>query len=98
MPSQSEKPLAKMTRAEVERAVAQQIPAIMGHLDLEGFCYIKVTRTSPDDCFAADVTSQVLKKEEPQGDAMTNEDMARTWWKVPAREKWGKVREERKRG
>jgi hypothetical protein len=88
----NERPLAKMSRAEVERAIAQQIPEIQGHLDLEGFAYVKITRTSADDCFAADLTSQVLKGEEPASGPMTNAEIAKVWWKVPAREKWGRVK------
>ena len=93
----SDKPVIRMPRAEVERAVEQQIPAIMGHLDLEGFCYIKITRTSGKDCFAADLTSQVLKGEEPAGGPQTQEEISRMWWRHPAREKWAMVEATRKK-
>lgn len=55
------------------------------HLDFEGVAYIKLTRTGAQECFAADVTSQILGGGEVAGKYKAQEHM----WKRPAMEKWG---------
>ena len=75
----------RLSRIEIERSITDQIESIAGHLDLEGFAYFKVTRTGRSECFASDVTMEVLKK-----DGVTYTDMA-PFWNHPACEKeWGK--------
>ena len=55
----------------------------MGHLDLEGIAYIKITRTGANECFASDETSQALLDK-----GMDYEEQARVFWKKPARDKY----------
>jgi hypothetical protein len=56
---------------------------VAGHLDLEGFAYIKITRTGPDTCFSSDKTSEVLKLE-----GCDYKEQERTFWQNPAMRKW----------
>lgn len=68
----------------IVRALGDQIESIRGHLDLEGVCYIKLTRTAAQGCFVSDATSDVLKK-----DGMSYKDQSDTFWKNPACVKFG---------
>jgi len=81
---------ARIPQDSVKKAVAQMTIPIQGHLDLEGFAYIKITRTGKGECFASDVTSQILQGEEPAGGKMTYREMEQTFWRKPAAVKWGK--------
>lgn len=72
-----------ITQGNVTRALAEAIEGARAHLDLEGFAYIKITRTGPQSCFASDATSDVLKKD------MSYTEIAEAFWKVPASYKWG---------
>jgi len=81
-------PLNKAVAALIESS-----PVVRAHLDLEGFAFVKVTRTGPDSCFSADVTNHVLKGEEPACGKMTTKEISDTFWKVPASERWDKVKE-----
>lgn len=74
----------------VQKALAEQVPSIQGHLDLEGFAYIKVTRTGKDDCFAGDATMDVLTRRAGCERAFTVDEVAALFWKKPAKEKWEK--------
>ena len=90
MPDLKSKKLSRIGVDPIKKAVAQLILPIQGHLDLEGFAYIKITRTGKQECFAADVTSVILKGEEPQGArGMSYREMEQTFWRHPAMEKWG---------
>lgn len=60
-------------------ALGQQVNVIVGHLDLEGFAYVKITRTGAEECFASDVTSEVLKKE-----GFDYKEQKFHFWKRPA--------------
>jgi hypothetical protein len=62
------------------------VPLIAAHLDLEGFAYIKVTRIGKTDCFAADVTMQVLTNE-GGNPPMTRGEVAKLYWEKPANQK-----------
>jgi hypothetical protein len=73
-----------MGQGPIVRALGEQIEAIRGHLDLEGICYIKLTRTSAQGCFASDATSDVLKEK-----GMSYHDQQETFWKKPASVKFG---------
>jgi len=65
------------------------VPIIAAHLDLEGFCYIKVTRIGAKDCFAADVTMAVLTNE-GGGPALTRAEIAKLYWEKPSNQKMWK--------
>ena len=80
-----DKKLALIQQKPILQALMDQIEAIRGHLDLEGICYIKLTRTGPNECFASDRTSEVLKAE-----GMDYQDQERVLWRRPAREKWAR--------
>lgn len=83
-----DKKVVRISRKKVEQALVP-IDTFASHLDLEGFCYIKLVRTGPHECFAQDVTSMILKGEEPQGfKNMTYKDMQESLWKKPAMVKW----------
>ena len=83
--------LLKISRDRVKAAMLQNLEIVAAHLDLEGFAFLKVTRTGAQECFSADVTSQVLKGEEPACGKMTYKEIAKTFWREPAMEKWGRV-------
>lgn len=84
-------PVARIARKTVEQAITPHVETFAAHLDLEGFCYIKLVRTGAHECFAQDVTSRILKGEEPQGNRnMTTGDISDTFWKEPAMVKWAK--------
>ena len=91
-----DKPVVRIARKKVKEALVPHVETFAAHLDLEGFCYIKVLRTGPHECFAQDVTSRVLKGEDPQGGAMTLKDMADTFWKKPAMVKWAEPKKAEK--
>lgn len=88
-------PVVRIARKKVQQAITPHVETFAAHLDLEGFCYIKVIRTGPHECFAQDVTSRVLKGEDPQGGKMTLAEMSATFWKEPAMVKWAKPRKEK---
>lgn len=69
----------------VEKALQQQIVVAAAHLDFEGVAYIKLTRTGPSECFAADVTSNTLGGGENSGRYKEQQKM----WEKPAMEKFG---------
>lgn len=87
-----EKKVVRIKR-EVARSALEALPVevVAGHLDLEGFCYIKVTRTGPHECFAQDVTQRILTNDIDLT-PMTVEEISRTYWSQPAMQKWGKGR------
>lgn len=79
------KKVAKINRLQVVRALAEfPVEVVAGHLDLEGFCYLKVVRTGPNECFVKDHTSDSLRNE-----GMSYKDMESLFWRKPASEKWG---------
>lgn len=81
--------LSKIDRQKVKEALLQNLEIAAAHLDLEGFAFIKLTRTGLQACFSADVTSQVLKGEEPAGGKMTTAEISKTFWNKPAMfKKW----------
>jgi hypothetical protein len=80
-----EKKVARISQNEVVRALGEQVEAIRAHLDLEGICYIKLTRTGANECFASDRTSEVLKSE-----GLDYRDQERELWRRPAMEKWAR--------
>ena len=84
---ETRKLLLRIDRAKVKEAVLQQLEIAAAHLDLEGFAYIKVTRTGAQACFSADVTSQVLKGEVNQ-EKMTTAEISKTFWQKPAMERF----------
>lgn len=76
----------------VEFSKAQGI--IAGHLDLEGFAYIKIVRDGPQSCFFQDVTQRVLEGMEPDthpGGGMTKAEIEKVFWREPAAVKWGRA-------
>lgn len=75
----------RIPQSKVEEALRGQIVVGAAHLDFEGVAYIKLTRTGPDSCIAADVTSNVLGGGEVPGKYKAQE----VHWKTPAMEKWG---------
>lgn len=75
--------LAKFPAKRLPEIVAGVLPLAAGHLDLEGVCYLKIVRTGPNEAFAQDATSYVLKKD------MTQKEISKTYWDRPAMEKWG---------
>lgn len=75
----------QILRSKVEEAIKSQIVVGAAHLDFEGVAYIKLTRTGPQECFAADVTSLILGGGENSGKYKAQEHL----WKQPAMEKWG---------
>lgn len=52
--------MVRMPAMPVHDALLQQMPQIVGHLDLEGVAYVKLTRTGAKTCFASDATADVL--------------------------------------
>ena len=90
-PKPDDKPKLCKIRPSVVAKTLITIPVHMvaGHLDLEGICFIKILRTGPDECFAADVTQLVLKGEIMDGKTMTHQEIERMFWRVPACQKWG---------
>ena len=84
---ETRKLLLRIDRAKVKEAVLQQLEIVAAHLDLEGFGYIKVTRTGAQACFSADVTSQVLKGEIAH-EQMTTAEISKTFWSKPAMERF----------
>lgn len=76
--------MAHISASPIVRALGEQIEIIRGHLDLEGICYIKLTRTEAQGCFASDATSDVLKK-----DGMGYKEQHETFWRNPAMKKFG---------
>ena len=79
-------------------AILPNVEIVAAHLDLEGFCYLKITRTGRDECFSADVTSQVLRGEEPASGKMTTKEISKTFWSRPAMEKdWDAPKKEVRR-
>lgn len=90
-----DKKVVRIARKKVQEAIVPHVETFAAHLDLEGFCYVKIMRTGPHECFAQDVTSRILKGEEPQGGGLTNEEMSKMWWKEPAMVKWAKPREKK---
>lgn len=89
------KKVVRIARKKVREAIVPHVETFAAHLDLEGFCIIKVTRTGPHECFAQDVTSMVLKGEYPPGPKMTTGEISDTFWKEPAMVKWAKPRTEK---
>lgn len=85
--SEAAKLLLRIPRQTVEKAVLPNIEIVAAHLDLEGFCYLKITRTGRDQCFSVDVTSQVLKGEEPASGKMTTKEISKHFWSKPAMDK-----------
>ncbi len=85
------KMLARMPAKPIGKAILSMVPVIQGHLDLEGFAYIKVTRTGTIECFAADETSEALKR-----NGFDYKEQSKTFWKNPAMEKFGKKAEREK--
>jgi hypothetical protein len=86
-----DKKVVRIARKKVEQAIIPHIETFAAHLDLEGFAYIKIIRTGPHECFAQDVTSRILKGDEPQGNRnMTTAEISDTFWKEPAMVKWAK--------
>jgi len=69
----------------VRMKLEDQLQVIAAHLDLEGFAYIKVTRTAAQDCFAADKTCEILKLE-----GMDLKAQKEAFWDKPACVKWAK--------
>ena len=67
------------------------VEIVAGHLDLEGFAFIKITRSGAQECFGADATSEVLRR-----DGTTYKAMAELHWKDPAMEKWARVQKGKK--
>lgn len=93
----NEEKVVRIARNKVHQALLPHIEVFAAHLDLEGFAYIKVLRTGPHECFAQDVTSRILKGEEPQGNRnMTTKEISDAFWKTPAMVKWGKPENRRK--
>lgn len=93
-----DKRVVRIARDKVRKALLPHIETFAAHLDLEGFAYIKVLRTGPHECFAQDVTSRILKGEEPAGSRnMTTKEISDTFWKEPAMVKWGKPENRRKK-
>ena len=80
--------LARISQKKVREALEQQIIVARSHLDLDGFCYVKLVRTGPDDCFAQDVTSGLLRGEH-ELPKMTYREMERELWRHPAMERFG---------
>lgn len=78
----------KINPSKIEEALRNVHVVGAAHLDLEGIAYIKLTRTGAQECFASDVTGQILKGEEPAGGKMTYADMQKVFWSRPAMEKW----------
>lgn len=73
----------------VKKALEQVHVQVRAHLDLEGVCYVKVTRSGAQACFATDVTGMVLRGEVQPG--LSWKDLSRTFWEHPACEKdWDK--------
>ena len=91
-----DKPVVRIARKKIKDAIVPHLETFAAHLDLEGFCYIKVLRTGPHECFAQDVTSHVLKHEAGLERAMTVREISDTFWKEPAMVKWGKPENRRK--
>lgn len=89
-----DKKVVRIARKNVREAIVPHVETFAAHLDLEGFCYIKVIRTGAHECFAQDVTSLVLKGEDPAGGKMTSEEIGNTFWKEPAMVKWAKPKPE----
>lgn len=84
-----DKKVVRIARKKVKDALLQHIEVFAAHLDLEGFCYVKIVRTGPHENFAQDVTSKILKGEEPQGfKNMTHAEMSEAFWNRPAMVKW----------
>jgi hypothetical protein len=83
----SEHKSAHIDTNTVKEAVLSQIPTIAAHLDLEGFCYVKIVRTAKDGCFAQDLTSGLLRGEHviPR---MTYQEMDQDLWQHPACERF----------
>lgn len=77
--------LVRIDPKKVEAALKDQIVVAAAHLDFEGVAYIKLTRTGAQDCFAADVTSNILGGGENSGRYKDQQHM----WKRPAMEKFG---------
>lgn len=81
---ETKKLLSRIDREKVKAAILQNLEVMAAHLDLEGFAFLKLTRTGLQACFSADVTSQVLKGEEPAGGKMTTKEISKTFWNKPA--------------
>lgn len=81
--------LLRIDRAKVKEALLQNLEVAAAHLDLEGFAYIKLTRTGAQACFSADVTSEVLKNGGCTGEKMTTKEISKTFWSKPAMERFG---------
>ncbi len=75
----------KIHPSKVEEALRNLHVIGAAHLDLEGVAYIKLTRTGAQECFAADVTSNILGGGEVPGKYKAQEHL----WKTPASEKFG---------
>lgn len=84
--SKEPKKRVQIPRSKVEDALKSQIVVGAAHLDFEGVAYIKLTRTGPDTCFAADVTSLILGGGEGHAGKYKAQEHL---WKQPAMEKWG---------
>jgi hypothetical protein len=83
--------LSRIDREKVKEALLQNLEIAAAHLDLEGFAFVKLTRTGLQACFSADVTSQVLKGEEPACGKLTTKEISKTFWSKPAMFKDWKV-------
>jgi hypothetical protein len=80
-------PVVRIDRKCVKDAMTPHVEVIASHLDLEGFCYVKLIRTGPNQCFMQDVTTRVLKGE---SETFTLKEIAKAFWREPAMEKWAK--------
>jgi hypothetical protein len=67
----------------IHMRLTDQLQVIAGHLDLEGFAYVKVVRDGVQSCFAQDQTSELLKTL-----GFTVEDQKKLYWDKPAYAKW----------
>lgn len=93
-----DKKVVRIARKKVEEMLkALPIETVAAHLDLEGFCYIKVVRTGAHEGFAQDSTQRVLTGE-LGNPPMTVKEIGETFWKEPAMVKWGKPSKEKKHG
>ncbi len=91
-----DKPVVRMSRAKVAAALKTlPLETIAGHLDLEGFCFIKVVRTGPHEGHAQDMTQRILTNDIDLR-PMTVEEISKTYWKEPAMMKWAKPEHRRK--
>lgn len=53
----------KLKASVAMAALEQSLHSVVGHLDLEGVAYIKITRTGKQSCFSMDATGATLRGE-----------------------------------